>query len=46
MFYSIYVVFFFRKEEEIGLDNFKEVEVPVEYEDRFKKMDQDFIEDS
>ncbi|XP_076180006.1 protein HGH1 homolog [Ptiloglossa arizonensis] len=32
-----------KTEEEIGLDNLKEVEVPPEYTDKFHKMDQDFI---
>lgn len=33
----------FRTEEEIGLDNLKDVEVPSEYTEKFHKMDQDFI---
>lgn len=33
----------FRTEEEIGLDNLKDVEVPSEYSDKFHKMDQEFI---
>ncbi|XP_034180973.1 protein HGH1 homolog [Osmia lignaria lignaria] len=32
-----------RTEEEIGLDNLKDVEVPSEYTEKFHKMDQDFI---
>lgn len=32
-----------RTEEEIGLDNLKNVEVPSEYTEKFHKMDQDFI---
>lgn len=32
-----------RTEEEIGLDNLKDVEVPSEYSDKFHKMDQEFI---
>ncbi|XP_028044886.2 protein HGH1 homolog isoform X2 [Monomorium pharaonis] len=32
-----------RTEEEIGLDNLKEVEVPSEYTKTFHKMDEDFI---
>lgn len=32
-----------RTEEEIGLDNIKEVEVPPEYTDKFHQMDQDFV---
>ncbi|XP_015593528.1 protein HGH1 homolog isoform X2 [Cephus cinctus] len=35
-----------RTEEEIGLDNLKEVEVPKKYHDHFQKMDQDFINDT
>lgn len=33
----------FRTEEEIGLDNLKNIEVPIEYSEKFYKMDQDFI---
>lgn len=33
----------FRTEEEIGMDNLKDVEVPSEYTENFCKMDQDFI---
>ncbi|OAD57950.1 hypothetical protein WN48_00983 [Eufriesea mexicana] len=32
-----------RTEEEIGLDNLKNVEIPIEYTEKFHKMDQDFI---
>ncbi|KAK2579741.1 hypothetical protein KPH14_011082 [Odynerus spinipes] len=32
-----------RTEEEIGLDNIKEVEVPAEYEEKFQKIDEEFI---
>lgn len=32
-----------RTEEEIGMDNLKDVEVPSEYTENFCKMDQDFI---
>lgn len=32
-----------RTEEEIGLDNLKNIEVPIEYSEKFYKMDQDFI---
>ncbi|XP_017879857.1 protein HGH1 homolog isoform X2 [Ceratina calcarata] len=34
-----------RTEEEIGLDNLKEVAVPSEYIEKFHKMDQEFISD-
>ncbi|KAG7203869.1 hypothetical protein KM043_017923 [Ampulex compressa] len=34
-----------RTETEIGLDNLKEVEVPSEYKEQFRKMDEDFIND-
>ncbi|KAI4484273.1 hypothetical protein M0804_007729 [Polistes exclamans] len=32
-----------RTEEEIGLDNIKDVDVPVEYKEKFEKMDEEFI---
>ncbi|KAL6267624.1 hypothetical protein P5V15_000699 [Pogonomyrmex californicus] len=32
-----------KTEEEIGLDNLKEVKVPSEYTEKFRKMDEDFI---
>ncbi|XP_033210904.1 protein HGH1 homolog isoform X2 [Belonocnema kinseyi] len=32
-----------RTEEEIGVDNLKEIEVPEEYKDKFHKMDEEFI---
>lgn len=32
-----------RTEEEIGLDNLKDVEVPPEYTEKFHQMDKDFI---
>lgn len=35
--------FCYRTEEEIGLDNLKEVKVPSEYTEKFHKMDKDFI---
>ncbi|EZA56027.1 hypothetical protein DMN91_003275 [Ooceraea biroi] len=35
-----------KTEEEIGLDNLKEVEVPSEYTEKFHKMDKDFIKDT
>ncbi|XP_011863730.1 PREDICTED: protein HGH1 homolog [Vollenhovia emeryi] len=35
-----------KTEEEIGLDNLKEVEVPSEYTETFHKMDEDFISDT
>ncbi|XP_012219886.1 protein HGH1 homolog [Linepithema humile] len=35
-----------KTEEEIGVDNLKEVEVPSECTEKFYKMDQDFIEDT
>lgn len=35
-----------RTEEEIGVDNLKEVEVPSECTEKFHKMDQDFINDT
>ncbi|XP_046735446.1 protein HGH1 homolog [Diprion similis] len=35
-----------KKEEEIGLDNLREVNIPEEYEEKFKKMDEDYINDS
>lgn len=35
--------FCYRTEEEIGLDNLKEVKVPSEYTETFHKMDKDFI---
>ncbi|KAH0956669.1 hypothetical protein HN011_006979 [Eciton burchellii] len=34
-----------RTEEEIGLNNLKEVEVPLEYVEKFHEMDKNFIED-
>lgn len=33
-----------RTEEEIGLDNLKDVDVPVNYTEKFHQMDQDFID--
>ncbi|XP_077260972.1 protein HGH1 homolog [Temnothorax americanus] len=35
-----------KTEEEIGLDNLKEVEVPSEYTETFHKIDEDFISDT
>lgn len=35
-----------RTEEEIGLDNIKEIDVPTEYKDKFQKMDEEFIKDT
>jgi len=35
----------YRTEEEIGLNNLKEVEVPPEYMEEFHEMDKNFIED-
>lgn len=35
-----------RTEEEIGLDNLKDVEVPTEYKEKFHQMDQDFINET
>ncbi|XP_076644569.1 protein HGH1 homolog [Halictus rubicundus] len=32
-----------KTEEEIGLDNLKDVEVPAEYTEKFHRMDEDFI---
>lgn len=32
-----------RTEEEIGVDNLKDLDVPEEYKEKFHKMDQDFI---
>lgn len=37
------VYLLYRTEEEIGLDNLKEVEVPSEYMKKFHEMDKDFI---
>lgn len=37
------IILNFRTEEEIGVDNLKDVEVPEEYKEKFHKMDQDFI---
>lgn len=34
---------FFRTEEEINLDNFKEIEVPEDYREKFEKMDKEFL---
>lgn len=33
----------YRTEEEIGLDNLKEVDVPSEYAKKFDKISKDFI---
>jgi len=33
----------YRTEEEIGLDNLKEVDVPSEYTEKFDKISKDFI---
>lgn len=45
-----YVCFFLgahtRTEEEIGLDNIKEVDVPMEYKDKFQKMDEEFVKNT
>lgn len=35
----------FRKEEEIGLDNYKQVEVPEDVADKFVKEDQEYLKD-
>ncbi|XP_043281992.1 protein HGH1 homolog isoform X2 [Venturia canescens] len=32
-----------RTEDEIGLDNIKDVDVPTKYVEKFKKMDEDFV---
>lgn len=41
-----YIFACYRTEEEIGLDNLKEVEVPSEYTKKFQEMDKDFINNS
>jgi len=37
---------FFRREDEIGYDNLQDLEVPSDLPEKFKKMDEDFINDS
>ncbi len=34
-----------KKEEEIGLENYKEVEVPQDLEPQFQKMDESYLKD-
>lgn len=45
VFNKLIISIIFRTEEEIGLDNLKEVEVPAEYKEKFHKMDKDYLEE-